>query len=74
MPLTATTVKQRLTGSGHASKEQLQRMVVRLTGIDATERMRLDETDAMGLALAGLYQKSHPLALIASGRPSSAGH
>jgi crossover junction endodeoxyribonuclease RuvC len=71
VPLTATTVKQRLTGSGHASKEQLQRMVVRLTGIDPTERMRLDETDAMGLALAGLYQKTHPLALIASGRRAS---
>jgi len=55
-PLTATTVKQRLTGSGHASKEQVQRMVLRLTGLDPTGRLRLDETDAIALALAGLSQ------------------
>jgi crossover junction endodeoxyribonuclease RuvC len=65
VPLTATTVKQRLTGSGHASKEQVQRMVVRLTGLEPTARMRLDETDAVALGLAGLYQKSHPLARFA---------
>ena len=62
VPLTATTVKQRLTSSGHASKEQVQRMVQRLTGLDSTTGMRLDETDAIALALAALYQKSHPLA------------
>jgi crossover junction endodeoxyribonuclease RuvC len=61
-PLTATTVKQRLTSSGHASKEQVQRMVQRLTGLDSTGGMRLDETDAIALALAGLYQHTHPLA------------
>jgi crossover junction endodeoxyribonuclease RuvC len=55
IPLTATTVKQRLTGAGHASKEQIQRMVLRLTGLEA-ERLRLDETDAIALALAGLHQ------------------
>jgi crossover junction endodeoxyribonuclease RuvC len=57
LALTATTVKQRLTGSGHASKEQVQRMVFRLTGIEPTERMRLDETDAIALALAGLHNR-----------------
>jgi crossover junction endodeoxyribonuclease RuvC len=62
LPLTATTVKQRLTSSGHASKEQVQRMVQRLTELDSTSGMRLDETDAIALALAALYQKSHPLA------------
>jgi crossover junction endodeoxyribonuclease RuvC len=56
MPLTATTVKQRLTSSGHASKEQVQRMVLRLTGLESTEGMKLDETDAIALALAGLHQ------------------
>ena len=61
-PLTATTVKQRLTSSGHASKEQVQRMVQRLTGVDSTKGMRLDETDAIALALAGLYQHTHPMA------------
>src|SRR5437868_5891318 len=34
VPLTATTVKQRITSSGHASKEQIQRMVTRLTDLD----------------------------------------
>ena len=60
--MTATTVKQRLTSSGHASKEQVQRMVQRLTGLDPAVRMRLDETDAMALALAALYQRTHPFA------------
>ena len=62
VPLTATTVKQRLTSSGHASKEQVQRMVLRLTGLESGLGLRLDETDAIALALAGLHQSSHPLA------------
>jgi crossover junction endodeoxyribonuclease RuvC len=62
VPLTATTVKQRLTSSGHASKEQIQRMVLRLTDFEPQARMRLDETDAMALGLAALYERSHPLA------------
>ena len=64
MPLTATTVKQRLTGGGHASKEQVQRMVLRLTGLPSAERLRLDETDAIALALAGLHQVHRPLAAL----------
>jgi crossover junction endodeoxyribonuclease RuvC len=65
IPLTATTVKQRLTTSGHASKEQVQRMVLRITGLDATPRMRLDETDAIALALTALHQTTDPLAGLA---------
>ncbi|MGI9147834.1 MAG: crossover junction endodeoxyribonuclease RuvC [Chloroflexota bacterium] len=65
IPLTATTVKQRLTTSGHASKEQVQRMVLRITGLNATARLRLDETDAIALALAALHQTTHPLAGLA---------
>jgi crossover junction endodeoxyribonuclease RuvC len=65
VPLTATSVKQRLTSSGHASKEQVQRMVLRLTGLPSTNGMRLDETDAIALALAALHQTSHPLAGLA---------
>jgi crossover junction endodeoxyribonuclease RuvC len=53
--LTATTVKQRLTGGGHASKEQIQRMVLHLTGLRLEGRLKLDETDAMALALAALH-------------------
>jgi crossover junction endodeoxyribonuclease RuvC len=61
VPLTATTVKQRLTSGGHASKQQVQRMVLRLTGLPEG-KFRLDETDAMALALAGLHERAHPLA------------
>ncbi len=68
VPLTATTVKQRLTSSGHASKDQVQRMVQRLTGLDPSEHMRLDETDAVALALAALYEGSHPLARLGVSR------
>ena len=68
VPLTATTVKQRLTSSGHASKEQVQRMVLRLTGLEAGRDLRLDETDAIGLALAGLHQSTHPLGRLVSAR------
>jgi crossover junction endodeoxyribonuclease RuvC len=58
LPLTATAVKQRLTGAGHASKEQIQRMVLRLTGLTPNGKLKLDETDAVALALAGLNQSS----------------
>jgi crossover junction endodeoxyribonuclease RuvC len=61
VPLTATTVKQRLTSGGHASKEQVQRMVLRLTGLNR-DGLRLDETDALALAIAALHQSTHPLA------------
>ena len=61
VPLTATTVKRRLTGGGHASKEQVQRMVLRLTGLSPTAPLKLDETDALALALAGLHQTTHRL-------------
>src|SRR5919201_3237130 len=59
LPLTATTVKQRLTGSGHASKQQLQRMVLQLTGLEPGHGLRWDVTDAIALALAGLHQLTH---------------
>jgi crossover junction endodeoxyribonuclease RuvC len=66
MPLTATTVKQRLTSAGHASKEQVQRMVTRLTGMQPGPGMKLDETDAIALALAALHETTHPLAFLAA--------
>ena len=68
MSLTATTVKQRLTSAGHASKEQVQRMVTRLTGVESDRAMRLDETDAIAVALAALHQTSHPLARLMAKR------
>ncbi len=57
LALTATTVKQRLTGNGHASKEQVQRMVLQLCKIDASN-VPSDLSDAIALAIAGLHQSS----------------
>jgi crossover junction endodeoxyribonuclease RuvC len=50
---TATTVKQRLTGSGHASKEQVRRMVFQLCRMPPLH-VRLDLTDAIALAITGI--------------------
>ena len=66
LALTATTVKQRLTGNGHASKEQVQRMVLQLCEIDA-KNVPSDLSDAIGLAIAGLHQ-SNLASLFARGR------
>jgi crossover junction endodeoxyribonuclease RuvC len=55
LALTATTVKQRLTGNGHASKEQVQRMVLQLCEIKAVN-VPSDLSDAIALAIAGLHQ------------------
>jgi crossover junction endodeoxyribonuclease RuvC len=74
LALTATTVKQRLTSSGHASKEQVQRMVLRLTGLESTERLRLDETDAIALALAGLHTGGQATAVRGRGRRALPAH
>jgi crossover junction endodeoxyribonuclease RuvC len=63
--MTATMVKQRLTAGGHASKEQVQQMVLRLTRLAIGPGMKLDETDAIALALAALHETSHPLARLA---------
>jgi crossover junction endodeoxyribonuclease RuvC len=54
-PMTATMVKQRVTGNGRASKLQVQEMVLRLCGIEPRE-MRADISDAIALAVAGLNQ------------------
>jgi crossover junction endodeoxyribonuclease RuvC len=65
--MTATTVKQRVTGNGHASKTQVQEMVFRLCGISARE-MRADVSDAIALAVAGLNQVERGLPVGATGR------
>jgi len=66
LAMTATTVKQRLTGNGHASKEQVQRMVLQLCDIRA-ENVPNDLSDAIAIAIAGLHQVSMT-ALIGRGR------
>ena len=71
--MTATTVKQRVTGNGHASKEQVQEMVFRLCGIPR-QAMRADVSDAIALAVAGLNQieRGLPGALLAD-TPAASG-
>jgi crossover junction endodeoxyribonuclease RuvC len=67
VPMTATTVKQRLTAGGHASKEQVQQMVLHLTRLRLSPGMKLDESDAIALALAALHETTHPVARLARG-------
>jgi crossover junction endodeoxyribonuclease RuvC len=55
LSMTATTVKQRLTGNGHASKEQVQRMVFGLCDVGG-RRVPNDLSDALAIAIAGLHQ------------------
>jgi crossover junction endodeoxyribonuclease RuvC len=62
-PMTATTVKQRLTGNGHASKQQVMGMVLRLCGVTG-RKVRADVTDAMALAVAGLNEFDRPSSAI----------
>lgn len=50
----ATRVKKALTGNGHASKEQVQRMVGHRLGFDKLPRFS-DVTDALALALSYVY-------------------
>lgn len=57
LALTATTVKQRITGNGHASKEQVQRMVLGLCDVPDAN-IPNDLSDAVALAIAGLHQMS----------------
>lgn len=52
---TATTVKQRLTGNGHASKDQVRRMVFQLCQMQPRQ-VRVDLTDAVALAITGLTE------------------
>lgn len=54
--LTASTVKQRITGHGRASKEQVRGMVFQLCRLPP-QPLRADITDALALAIAGLSQE-----------------
>ena len=73
--LTATTVKQRLTGNGHASKEQVQRMVFELCDLTAVgDKSPSDLSDAIALAIAGLHQSRYGRGLgITSRGPEATG-
>ncbi len=58
---TPNEVKQAVAGYGAAPKEQVQRMVLRLTGLTPEGPLALDETDALALAVAGVHQSAQAL-------------
>jgi len=55
-----SVIKQAVTGTGRAEKEQVARMVCALLGIDVT--VRADATDALAAALCGLLRARDPAA------------
>lgn len=52
----AKRIKKAVTGNGNASKEQVQRMVEKILGIDAV-KVPLDVTDALATAITHSYIK-----------------
>jgi len=69
--LTASTVKQRLTGNGRASKAQVRGMVFQLCRLPP-QRLRADVTDALALAIAGLSQEGRDRQAVAGAAPRRA--
>ena len=55
-----SVIKQAVTGTGRAEKDQVARMVCALLGIDVTGRA--DATDALAAALCGLLRARGPAA------------
>ena len=54
-------IKQAITGSGAASKEQVKEMLRRILDISSESlETRLDATDALGAALCHFYESSRP--------------
>ncbi|MBD1552858.1 crossover junction endodeoxyribonuclease RuvC [Pseudomonas typographi] len=53
---TATQVKQAVTGTGGASKEQVQLMVMHLLGL--TQKPQIDASDALAIALCHAHTRS----------------
>jgi len=60
------TVKQQVTGSGRADKEQVRRMMVRLLGQELQHRPQ-DLTDALAVGLCHLGQRGFHEAVARSG-------
>lgn len=55
-------IKMAITGSGAASKEQVQEMLRRILSIDREALLpQLDATDALGAALCHFYESSKPV-------------
>lgn len=54
--LPATTIKRYLTGSGHAGKPQMQRMVAQMLGLRAPPKPS-DVADALAVAMCALHRQ-----------------
>ena len=55
-----TRIKQAITGTGAASKEQVAAIVMRTLGVEDIPR-RLDATDGMAVALSHYYSTTNPI-------------
>lgn len=68
--MAATHVKKSVTGRGHASKEQVQRMIQELLGLKNIPEP-CDVADALAIALAYAFNRKHalPATLRRSGEP-----
>lgn len=55
----ATRVKKTVTGKGHASKQQVQRMVEHMLGFSSEALGPVDITDAIGLAVTHVILARH---------------
>ena len=55
-----TRIKQAITGTGAASKEQVAAIVMRTLGIEEAPR-KLDATDGMAVALSHYYSTTNPI-------------
>jgi len=58
-----STIKQAVTGTGRAEKEQVARMVAVLLGVSFTGR--LDATDALATAICGILRANDPQEAVA---------
>ncbi len=66
----ATRVKKAVTGKGHASKRQVQRMIEHMLGVNAEALGPADITDAIGLALTHALVTNSSLATESPRRPA----
>ena len=57
---TPNQVKVATTGYGRATKTEVHKMVLMLTGLDASKKVRDDEVDAIAVGITHLTSYKHP--------------
>jgi crossover junction endodeoxyribonuclease RuvC len=73
LDLPSTLVKRRLTGSGHASKQQIQKVVTHTLGLRTVPRPP-DVADALAIAICALHHTSQPGASLRRARFAERSH